>query len=388
MPSDSVSSRCPSPSRATGNRWSTDDYRFMAHALMHARRGLYGTDPNPRVGCTLVREGEIVGEGWHQRAGEPHAEVNALAMAGVRARGATAYVTLEPCCHYGRTPPCTDALLAAGISRLVAAMPDPNPQVAGKGLTILRDAGVAVECGLLETEAQALNPGFIQRMIEGRPFVRLKLAMSLDGRTALASGESQWLTSEAARRDVQRLRARASAILTGSGTVLADDPSLNVRLPEAEHQPLRVILDTRLRTPPTAKTLQLPGSVLILTAVADPTLQQPLRAAGADVVVVPRAANGLDLRAVMTELARRECNEIHAECGPTLAGALLQAGLLNELVIYMAPILLGDKARSLFELPELKQMQDRHELEVVDTQMVGRDWRLLLRPMRDIQTFA
>jgi diaminohydroxyphosphoribosylaminopyrimidine deaminase/5-amino-6-(5-phosphoribosylamino)uracil reductase len=351
----------------------------MARALTLARRGLFGTDPNPRVGCVLVRDGEIVGEGWHQRAGEPHAEVNALEMAEERARGATAYVTLEPCCHYGRTPPCTDALLAAGITRLVAAMSDPNPQVAGQGLAILRDAGVAVEYGLLEKEARALNPGFIQRMIEGRPFVRLKLAMSLDGRTALASGESRWLTGEAARRDVQRLRARASAILTGSGTVLADDPGLDARLPEAERQPLRVILDTRLRTPLTAKTLYLPGSVLVFTAVSDATLQSPLRAANADIAVVPQVGSGLDLGAVMAELARRECNEIHVECGPTLAGALLQARLMDELVIYMAPLLLGDKARGLFQLPELKRMQDRHELEIADTRAVGRDWRLTLR---------
>lgn len=359
---------------------SSDDYRHMARALTLARRGLFSTDPNPRVGCVLVRDGAIVGESWHQRAGEPHAEVNALEMAGERARGATAYVTLEPCCHYGRTPPCTDALLAAGIARLVAAMSDPNPQVAGKGLTILRDAGVAVECGLLETEARALNPGFIRRMTEGRPFVRVKLAMSLDGRTALASGESQWLTGDAARRDVQRLRARASAILTGSSTVLADDPGLNVRLPEVERQPLRVILDTALRVPPTAKTLYLPGSVLIFTAVADPASQMPLRAAGADVAVVPQVGSRLDLGAVMTELARRECNEIHVECGPTLAGALLRARLMDELVIYMAPLLLGDKARGLFQLPELTQMSERTELEMVEMRAVGRDWRLTLRP--------
>ncbi len=379
MASDFPLSPCPSPSRGEGNGWLADDYRHMARALTLARRGLFGTDPNPRVGCVLVRDGETVGEGWHEHAGEPHAEVNALEMAGERARGATAYVTLEPCCHYGRTPPCTDALLDAGISRLVAAMSDPNPQVAGKGLAILRDAGVAVECGLLETEARALNPGFIQRMTRGRPFVRVKLAMSLDGRTALASGESRWLTGEAARQDVQRLRARSSAILTGSGTVLADDPGLDVRLPEAERQPLRVILDTALRIPPTAKTLHLPGSVLIFTAVADPAAQKPFRAAGADIAVLPRVARGLDLRAVMAELARRECNEIHAECGPTLAGALLQAGLMDELVIFMAPLLLGDKARGLFQLPELAQMSERTELEVVETRAVGRDWRLTLR---------
>jgi diaminohydroxyphosphoribosylaminopyrimidine deaminase/5-amino-6-(5-phosphoribosylamino)uracil reductase len=362
---------------------SHDDYRYMARALTLAWRGLYHTDPNPRVGCVLVKDGIVVGEGWHQRAGEAHAEVIALDAAGEQARGATAYVTLEPCCHHGRTPPCTDALLNAGITRLVAAMSDPNPQVAGKGLAILREAGVIVECGVLEAEARALNPGFIQRMTQGRPFVRLKLAMSLDGRTALASGESQWLTGEAARQDVQRLRARASAILTGVSTVLADDPSLNVRLPEATRQPLRVILDSGLRTPPTARTLRLPGSVLIFTAVADPAAQAPLWAAGTDIVVVPRTERGLNLRAVMAELAHRECNEVHVECGPTLAGALLQAGLVDELVIYMAPLLLGDKARGLFQLPELAKMQERWELEVLEMRAVGRDWRVRLKPMRE-----
>ena len=358
---------------------SAADYRFMARALTLARRGLYSTDPNPRVGCVLVRDGEIVGEGWHQCAGEPHAEVNALNAAGYRAQGATVYVTLEPCCHHGRTPPCTEALLKAGVTRLVAAMPDPNPQVAGRGLAMLRELGVAVECGLMEEEARALNPGFIQRMTQGRPFIRLKLAMSLDGRTALASGQSQWLTGAAAREDVQRLRARSSAILTGIGTVLADDPSLNVRLPEAARQPLRVILDSGLRTPPTARTLQLPGSVLIFTAIADPALQQPLRAVGAEIVVAPLIEPGLDLHTVMAELARRECNEIHVECGPTLAGSLLQAGLMDEIVVYIAPLILGDKARGLLQLPELTQMSKRTELQILDMRAVGQDWRMTVK---------
>ena len=354
----------------------------MARALTLARRGLYSADPNPRVGCVLLQNGDIVGEGWHERAGEAHAEVIALEAAGWRARGATVYVTLEPCCHYGRTPPCTKALLQAGVARVVAAMRDPNPQVAGQGLAILREAGVTVDCGLLEAEARALNPGFIQRMTTGRPWLRIKLAMSLDGRTALASGESQWLTGAAARQDVQRLRARSSAILTGIGTVLADDPALNVRLPETIRQPLRVILDSRLRTPPTAQTLQLPGSALIVSAVADPDRQAPLRAAGADIAVVPNAGPGLDLTAIMAELARRECNEVQVECGPTLAGALLQAGLMDELVIYMAPLLLGDQARGLFQLPELTRMEERRELELVETRAVGKDWRLRFRPVR------
>ena len=354
----------------------------MARALTLARRGLYSSDPNPRVGCVLLQNGDIVGEGWHERAGEAHAEVIALEAAGWRARGATVYVTLEPCCHYGRTPPCTKALLQAGVARVVAAMRDPNPQVAGQGLAILREAGVTVDCGLLEAEARALNPGFIQRMTTGRPWLRVKLAMSLDGRTALASGESQWLTGAAARQDVQRLRARSSAILTGIGTVLADDPALNVRLPETIRQPLRVILDSRLRTPPTAQTLQLPGSALIVSAVADPDRQAPLRAAGADITVVPNAGQGLELTAIMAELACRECNEVQVECGPTLAGALLQAGLMDELVIYMAPLLLGDQARGLFQLPELTRMEERRELELVETRAVGKDWRLRFRPVR------
>ena len=378
------SRNCAPGSRYTADRglMSSVDYRCMARALTLARRGLYSADPNPRVGCVLLQNGDIVGEGWHERAGEAHAEVIALAAAGQRAQGATVYVTLEPCCHYGRTPPCTEALLQAGVARVVAAMRDPNPQVAGQGLAILREAGVVVDCGLLEAEARALNPGFIQRMTASRPWLRIKLAMSLDGRTALASGESQWLTGDAARRDVQRLRARSSAILTGIGTVLADDPALNVRLPETIRQPLRVILDSRLRTPPTARTLHLPGSVLIFTAVADPDRQAPLRAAGADITVVPNAGPGLDLAAIMAELARRECNEVQVECGPTLAGALLQAGLMDELVIYMAPLLLGDQARGLFQLPELTRMEERRELKLVETRAVGKDWRLRFRPVR------
>lgn len=358
--------------------WSDQDCRYMARALQLAQRGLYSTDPNPRVGCVIVRDGAIVGEGWHERAGEAHAEVMALAAAGDRARGATAYVTLEPCCHHGRTPPCTDALLDAGIGRVVAAMPDPNPQVASQGLALLQQAGVVVQCGLLAAEARALNPGFVQRMTHDRPWVRLKLAMSLDGRTALASGESQWLTGPAARQDVQKLRARSSALLTGSGTVLADDPSLNVRLPETVRQPLRVILDSALRLSPMAQILRMPGQALIFTAVTDPVRQAPLQATGAELVVVPRAAGGLDLLAVMAELARRECNEIQVECGPTLAGALLQAGLVDELILYLAPLLLGDKARGLFALPELQRMSDRAEWTIVETRAVGQDWRLRL----------
>ena len=356
------------------------DYRWMARALRLAQRGLYSTDPNPRVGCVLVHTGVRVGEGWHQRAGEAHAEIMALHAAGDRARGATAYVTLEPCCHYGRTPPCVTALLAAGIGRVVVAMTDPNPQVAGQGLAQLRAAGIPAESGLLEAEARQLNPGFIQRMTEGRPWVRVKLAMSLDGRTALAHGESQWLTSTAARQDGHRLRARASAVLTGSGTVLADNPTLTARVPEASRQPLRVIVDSHLRTPPTARTVQAPGPVLIFTSVDEPNRQALPYPMGVEVIPVPAAPTGVDLAAVMAELAHRECNEVHVECGPTLAGALLQAGLIDEMVVYLAPLLLGPQARGLLDFPPLARMSERIALEILETRRVGADWRLTLRP--------
>jgi len=361
------------------------DYEYMARALTLAGRGLYTTDPNPRVGCVLAQTNGVVGEGWHVRAGEAHAEVNALRMAGPRARGATAYVTLEPCCHHGRTPPCTEAMLAAGVSRVLVAMEDPNPQVAGRGLAQLRAAGVRVECGLLEQEARALNPGFVLRMNAGRPFVRCKLAMSLDGRTAMASGESQWITGAAARADVQRLRARSSAILTGVATVLADDPWLTVRLPEETvRQPLRVILDTELKTPPAARILSLPGQVLIFTAVTEPARCMSLQAAGAELQALPRQGRGLDLAAALRELARREINEVHLECGATLAGAMLQARLVDEFIIYLAPLFMGDGARGLLQLPGLERMSERVGLEITDIRAVGRDWRIAARPLRPL----
>ena len=360
---------------------SADDYRFMAHALRLAGRGLYTTDPNPRVGCVLVKDGAVVGEGWHVWAGSPHAEINALIMAGEKARGATAYITLEPCCHYGRTPPCTDALLAAGVTRVVAAMEDPYNRVAGAGLEQLRRAGVAVECGLMATEARALNPGFIKRLTQGYPYVRAKLAMSLDGRTAMASGESQWITGAAARLDGQRLRARSSAVMTGIGTVLADDPSLNVRLTgQTVRQPLRVIVDPELITPLQARTLRLDGQVLVFTAVTEPRAWAPLQAVGVEVMAVPRRGEGLDLKAALAELARREINEVHLECGATLAGAMLQAGLLDELVVYLAPRLLGDGARGLFHLPGLTRISQSIPLTIVDIRAVEQDWRITAQP--------
>ena len=367
----------------------------MARAIRLARLGLYTTDPNPRVGCVLARDGEIVGEGWHRWAGEPHAERIALAAAGDRARGATTYVTLEPCCHQGRTPPCTEALLAAGVKRVVAAMVDPNPLVSGEGLARLRDAGVQTESGLLESEAAALNPGFIKRMVQGLPYCRCKLAASLDGRTAMASGESQWISSEASRRDVHRLRARSSAIVTGVGTLLADDPSMTVRLAttdlpglgsgEPVRQPLRVVVDSRLRTPASARMLALPGGTLIAcvaVAGADPARAMELRAAGARVEELPEDRGRVHLESLLRRLADQEVNEVLLEAGPTLAGTALTSGLIDELVLYTAPHLMGDGARGLFQLPGLERMEHRIPLVIEEVRRIGPDLRLRLRPGR------
>jgi diaminohydroxyphosphoribosylaminopyrimidine deaminase / 5-amino-6-(5-phosphoribosylamino)uracil reductase len=358
------------------------DHSFMARALELARRGLYSTDPNPRVGCVLVAQGETIGEGWHERAGEAHAEVHALRQAGAGARGATAYVTLEPCCHHGRTPPCTDALIQAGVARVVVAMQDPNPKVSGKGLQALRDAGIAVQNGVLAAQAEQLNCGFARRMRSGMPWVRCKLAMSLDGRTAMASGESQWITGAAARADVQRWRARSSAVLTGTGTVLADDPSLNVRLDSvtAPRQPLRVVLDTRLRTPPTARMLGLPGRTLILTGSDDASRRAALSRPQVQVLTLPLTGRHLDLAAVLRCLGEQALNEVQVEAGPTLSGALLQAGLVDELVIYMAPHLMGDAARGLFTLPGMEHMDQCIGLQISDIRAVGNDWRITALP--------
>jgi diaminohydroxyphosphoribosylaminopyrimidine deaminase/5-amino-6-(5-phosphoribosylamino)uracil reductase len=366
------------------------DRIHMARALRLAVLGLYTAEPNPRVGCVLVRDGEVVGEGWHQRTGGPHAERLALAMAGERARGATAFVSLEPCCHHGRTPPCTDGLIEAGVARVVAAMRDPNPLVAGAGLARLRAQGIAVVEGLLEEEARRLNPGFIKRMEQGLPYVRCKLAASLDGRTAMASGESQWITSEAARRDVQYLRARSSAILTGVGTVLADDPSLNVRLaardlpgvePEGPvRQPLRVVVDSRLRTPPTARMLGLPGTTLIACLAPEPSHAAQTKAAGAQVLATSAGPGGVDLEYLLRYLARQDINEVLIEAGTTLAGAALQAGLVDELVLYLAPHLMGDAGRGLCHLPGLELMGDRLPLVIRDVRLVGPDLRVTAIP--------
>ena len=365
----------------------------MAHALRLAERGLCTTRPNPRVGCVIAQGERVVGTGWHRRAGGPHAEVFALREAGEAARGATAYVTLEPCAHFGRTPPCADALAAAGVARVVIAADDPFPQVAGNGIAKLRAAGIAVERGLLREPARELNIGFFSRVERGRPWVRVKLAMSLDGRTALAGGESKWITGEAARADVQRWRARSSAILTGSGTVLADNPHLTVRLPRragpagsgdgtadvaAVAPPLRVVLDRQLRTPAGSHVVDADAPTLLLQGAGAPV---PSHLEAVDRVSLPAAAGGLDLRAALAELARREVNELHVEAGPTLCGALLAAGLVDELLLYVAPVLLGDQARPLLQLPALATMAERWRLRTLDRRALGDDWRLRLRPV-------
>lgn len=312
----------------------TDDHRFMARTIRLAERGLFTTDPNPRVGCVLVKDGVIVGEGWHERAGAAHAEVNALNAAGENARGATAYLSLEPCSHHGRTPPCADALIEADVARVVAAMQDPNPLVAGQGMEKLRAAGIDTTTGILQIQAEALNPGYIRRMQGGLPYVRLKMAMSLDGRTAMASGESQWITGEAARKDVHGLRARSSAIVTGMGTLLTDDPGLNARLDEAiaVEQPLRVVLDNALQMPVSAHMLSLPGCTLVLTSTNDEARIEALTQAGAEVSVIGGSHDRLDLSMVMAFLVQREINEVLVETGATLGGALMQAGLGKSVV--------------------------------------------------------
>ncbi len=363
-------------------------HEFMARALQLAAWGRYLTHPNPNVGCVIERAGRIVGEGYHHRAGEPHAEVLALAEAGSAACGATAYVTLEPCCHHGRTPPCAAALVTAGVSRVVVAITDPNPQIAGRGLALLRAAGIDVETGVLADQAAALNSGFLLRMRQGRPWVRVKLAMSLDGRTALTSGESQWITGEAARRDVQFWRARAAAIMTGSGTLLTDDPSLNMRLTAAElgiagepRQPLRVLLDPALQTPPSARCLSLPGACLIMTAAPRMDVaNSELARVAADIQRVSGDEHALDLEAVLTSLASREINEVQVEAGPTLAGALVQAGLVDELLLYVSGCVLGDTAQGLLRLPALDSMAARPAIRIEEIRAIGEDFRIRARP--------
>jgi diaminohydroxyphosphoribosylaminopyrimidine deaminase/5-amino-6-(5-phosphoribosylamino)uracil reductase len=357
--------------------FSAADHTHMAHALQLAARGLFTTTPNPRVGCVIVRDGRIAGEGWHERAGLPHAEIHALKQAGSSARGATAYVTLEPCSHHGRTPPCAEALVNAGVARVVTAMADPNPLVAGGGIDMLTLAGIQVEVGLMQAEARALNPGFVSRMTRQRPWVRLKTASTLDGKTALANGHSQWITGEAARADVQKLRARACAILTGSGTVLADNPRMNVRDFDIGRQPLRVIVDSSLRTPADAAILP----ALIACHHANPAARAALEQAGAEVIELPSADGRVDLAALLALLAHRSINELHVEAGATLNGALLAAGLVDEWVAYVAPMAVGDTARGLFAQSPLTTLSDAAQFRLADTRQIGGDLRLILRPL-------
>ena len=362
-------------------KFSAFDEAAMRRALELAARGLYSTAPNPRVGAVLARDDEIVGEGWHERAGEPHAEPIAIRAAGERARGATAYVTLEPCSHHGRTPPCVDVLLAAGVRRVVYAIGDPNPKVNGGGAKRLKDAGLIVQSGLLAAESETLNAGFLMRMRQGRPFVRLKSAASLDARTALANGASKWITSEAARADVQHWRAQSGAILTTAATVLADDPRLDVRI-ESERQPLRVILDRRRRVKKTARILEAPGDALVISG-------PPPKKKGVEAAVgrarlerskVTRAH--FDLPAVFRRLAELEINDVLVESGPKLAGALLAAGLVDEWILYVAPKLLGRDAQPLAALPRLTKIVDAIEFTLLDTAIVGTDVRLRFAPVR------
>lgn len=353
------------------------DHQHMAHALRLAERAAYSARPNPMVGCVIARDEVVVGEGWHQRTGGPHAEVFALRQAGEQARGATAYVTLEPCAHHGRTPPCALALIEAGVSRVVAAMRDPFPKVDGGGFVLLREAGIAVAEGLMAAQARELNQGFLSRIERGRPWVRVKLAASLDGRTAMADGRSKWITGAAAREDVQHWRARAGAILTGAATVLADDPMLTVRLTDTEVlPPLRVVLDARLRSLDCARVREGGAPTLYLHDAA----VRPPEAADAEFASVPSHDGRLDLGAVLALLAERGINEVHTEAGATLAGALLAGGWVDELLLYQAPTLLGEHGRPLLSGLGIHAMDDQRRMRVVDQRQVGGDLRLLLRP--------
>ncbi len=352
----------------------------MAQSLRFADRARYSTDPNPRVGCVLVKDAKIVGAGWHKRAGGAHAEIMALEKAGVKALGATAYVTLEPCCHHGKTPPCTEALINARVSKVIAAMYDPNPKVGRKGLELLTRAGIETNCGLLAFDAEILNRGFCKRMRTGKPYVVAKLAMSMDGRTAMASGESQWITGEAARQDVHRLRARSGAVVTGIGTVISDNPSLTARLGPTHDelvQPVRVIVDSALRMPTNAIIGGLPGKSFIATVITDPLKKEPLEKAGFEIVSLPAGEDGrVQLAALIDFLGVKEINEVLLEAGSVLSGGMLQSRLIDELVVYMAPVVLGDAGRGLFHVPEIKRISEKVQLQLVDVRQIGQDLRL------------
>jgi diaminohydroxyphosphoribosylaminopyrimidine deaminase/5-amino-6-(5-phosphoribosylamino)uracil reductase len=360
------------------------DTRFMQRALELAALGLNTTDPNPRVGCVIVRDDRIIAEGWHQSAGQPHAEANALRLAGADAQGATAYVTLEPCSHTGRTPPCADALIAARVQRVVYATGDPNPLVNGRGEAALREAGIQIRRGVLEREARALNPGFFKRFETGLPWVRVKLGSSLDGRTALANGESRWITGKEARKDAQRYRARSSVVLSGSGTVLADDPALNVRIEDATRQPMRVVLDSNLRVPLKSRMFDREGPALVFAASDVTARRAEYEQHHVRVENVPRASGGgLQLDAVLRRLAQLQANEVWVEAGARLAGALLHAELVDELIVYLAPSLLGPQALALAQLPELSKLEQRLRFEFTDCTQIGADLRLTAVPTKE-----
>lgn len=375
----------------------SSDLEYMLQAIRLAKKGWYTTEPNPRVGCVIVNNGKVVGEGWHQYAGQAHAEINALAQANDQAKGATVYVTLEPCSHTGKTPPCAEALIAAEVKKVFVAMVDPNPLVAGKGLKKLQAAGIEVESGLLELQARDLNPGFIKRMESGRPFVRIKLAMSLDGRTAMASGESKWISCEESRHDVQCLRAESSAIMTGIGTVLVDDPSMNVRLSAEQlelgsmankqlKQPKRLVLDSQFKMPVDAQIASLDGECIVFTTVnVENKKDYPftIEQVAAEQVISEKVASKnkqIDLKLLLNNLAKKEINLLHVETGSILSGALLKNDLVDEIIIYMAPHIMGDGAKGLFHLPGLEQMKDRVSLSIKDVRSIGNDIRITVTP--------
>lgn len=361
--------------------WKADDYRFMARAIQLAGRASFHVHPNPRVGCVMVKDGNIVGEGWHVRSGEAHAEINALDQACDPVQGSDCYVTLEPCCHQGKTPPCTSALIEAGIRRVILASPDPNPEVGGQGMAQLQSAGIEVLTGLMQDRAEALNPGFMKRMRKGRPYVRCKMAMSLDGRTALANGNSRWISSKPSRVDVHGMRARSSAILTGINTVLADDPSLTVRHVDSDgYQPLRIVMDTSLRMPVDARMLRQPGETIIVTLSTDAGKRKALQDAGARIVTGTEENGHIAADKLLDVLASElSINDVLVETGPTLAGRLLGDNLVDEMILYTAPRLLGDSARGVFTLPVYDRVEDSPQLMIEDITTIGPDVRIRAR---------
>lgn len=358
--------------------FSSDDHAYMSQALQLAEKGLYSTSPNPRVGCVIVRDGKIAGSGWHVQTGQPHAEINALNIAGGAAQGATVYLTLEPCSHYGRTHPCAEALIRAKVAKVIIAMQDPNPLVAGRGASLLKQSGINVLVGLMGEWAKDLNVGFVSRMINNRPWVRMKIAASLDGKTALNNGVSQWITGEAARHDGHRFRARSCAVLTGIGTVLEDDPQLSVRFIETSRQPLRIIIDSQLKIPTTAKVLRGEGE-LIFTTTDNKERISALKEAGARPIILPSEKGKIDLAGLMQILADFEINELLVEAGNRLSSAFIREGLVDELIIYLAPHLIGNRAMGMLQLPELTDLSEKYNLKIKDLRMVGEDIRIMSR---------